>query len=251
MSAQRRTRRRRRKHSALPWLFVLVLALLIGSYIFMTRSPLFNITSVTVEGAYKVTVSEVKEKAGIEPGQNLFSFHSSTVEKSIRELIMIKSVVVERILPGRVKIVVAERTPSLIFASPSGYYSVDEEGIVINLTGSPENPSAILVSGVDIGEPLIGELIDFSSTAMLATVRSVITDLEKKGDIQMISEIHVSSGGYYYLYTKKANVVKFYSLSSFESNLEFIDLFLNCENRPIMVEVIEGTEPVYSIIEIY
>lgn len=250
MSAQKR-RKRRRRGSALPWLFVLVLVLLIGVYVFLTRSPLFNITSVTVEGAYKVTVSEVKEKSGIEPGQNLFSFHSSTVEKNVRELIIIKSVDVERILPGRVKIIVAERTPAVIFAGEGGYYSVDEEGIVISLTTTPEVPTAILVSGVDIGQPLMGEYIDYSSTAMLATVRSVITDLEAKGDLGMISEIHVSSGGCYYLYTKKANVVKFYSLTSFESNQDFIDLFLNCESRPIMVEVIEGTEPVYSNIEIY
>ena len=251
MSNRTRRQRRRRRGRALPWVFVLIAIVLIGAYVFMTRSPLFNITSVTVEGAYKVTVSEVKEKSGIEPGQNLFSFHTSTVEKSIRELIMIKSVVVERILPGRVRIVVAERTPAVIFATGSGYYSVDEDGIVISLTSSPENPAAVLISGVDIGEPLIGELIDYSSTAMLATVRSVMADLDKQGNLQMLSEIHVSSGGYYYLYTKKANVIKFYSLSNFENNLEFVDLFMNCENRPIMVEVIEGTEPVYSNIEIY
>ncbi|MBO4359682.1 MAG: hypothetical protein J5822_02270, partial [Eubacteriaceae bacterium] len=63
MSNRTRRQRRRRRGRALPWVFVLIAIVLIGAYVFMTRSPLFTITSVTVEGAYKVTVSEVKEKS--------------------------------------------------------------------------------------------------------------------------------------------------------------------------------------------
>lgn len=163
---------------------------------------------------------------------------------------MVKSVSVERQLPDSVKITVIERTPFLMFITPESCVCADDEGVVINVSVFPDRSEAIVVNGVDIGQPGVGEVIDFASSAEATTVRNVAEYLRTSGNFSLISEIHVSEKGYYYLYTRRSNVLKFYSFSSFESNEEFIDLFLNCEDRPIMVEVIEGSEPVYKDIDI-
>jgi len=246
-----RGRKRRRSGCALPTLFILAAALMIAGMIFMRTSDIFTVRSIIIDGADRVSPSQIEETSGIKIGDNMFSFHTSGAEKTLKaDIMIIKSVRVIRILPDRVKIAVVERTPAYIFTGPYGCISVDEEGIVIGITQSPESPDAVIVSGYDTGELLIGEIMDLSSSAVLTTIRTVTSRLKEKGDLDLVSEIHVSSGGCYYIYSKNSNVVKFYSLSSFEANLEFIDLFLNCETRPIMVEVIEGSEPVYKSIDI-
>ena len=67
----------------------------------------------------------------------------------------------------------------------------------------------------------------------------------------IISEIYITPGGNYYLYTEKANIIKFYSLDAFMSNIEFIEDFsFILKNRSIMVEIVEGRPPVYQTINL-
>ena len=243
-------RYRRKKRNNKFYTYLLFFIFIIIAFICFTRSSLFDVQNVYVEGADVVSASEILELSGIKQGENIFSFKASAVEKKIKTLPMVKNVSVVRIYPNNVKIVITERIASMAFSMDNLYYALDDEGMVLYESENFNNSFGVVISGFKDLNLVPGSFFDFSSTASTMTVYNTLAWFKTSGNIKNISEIYYSKSGYYYVYTKKSNVIKFYSLKSFESNTDFIDAFIKNEDRHIMVEVIEESEPVYKVIDI-
>jgi hypothetical protein len=104
------------------------------------------------------------------------------------------------------------------------------------------------LSGVEM--PDVGRRLDFNATAQTQTVFSVLDFFISKDMLSSLSEIYISPSGYYYVYTNNSNIIKFYELSSFESNEDNVLYFLSSGQVNIMMEVVEGSNPVYKRKEI-
>jgi cell division protein FtsQ len=232
-------------------IYVLFIVLLIGGLMVFLRSDFFNIKSITVEGNVHVSEETVRACCKIQIGQNIFDFKAAEIQDQLKTIARISKVSVVRIYPDKVKIVITERQPIVYISYEGQYYAVDDEGIVVEISSSNIAADAVMVTGLSgVEMPDVGRKLDFNATAQTQTVFSVVNFFITKDMLSSVSEIYISSSGYYYVYTNNSNIIKFYELSSFESNEDNVLYFLSSGQANIMMEVVEGSNPVYKHKEI-
>lgn len=232
-------------------IYALFIILLIGGLMVFLRSDFFNIKSITVEGNEYVSSDTILTCSNIQIGQNIFDFKADELQDQLKTIARIKKVSVVRIYPDKVKIVITERQPIVYIYSEGQYYAVDDEGIVVEVGSSNISTGAVVVSGLsDIQIPDVGREFDFNATAQTQTVFNVVNFFIENNLLSSVSEIYISSSGYYYVYMNNSNVIKFYALASFESNEDNIKYFFSTDQANIMMEVVEGGNPVYKHKEI-
>jgi cell division septal protein FtsQ len=137
------TRRRRRAVGSV----VLLVALGAGA-VGITRSPLFEITGVRVEGVQGPKAALVKDTAQIARGQNLMSADLDDALARAEALPWVAAAEIRRVPPSTVVIEVTPRTAVAILVGPSGSWLVDRGGVVIAEAASQPLPRIDLSSGV-------------------------------------------------------------------------------------------------------
>lgn len=146
------TRRRRRMIGTL----VLIAALGAGG-VGITRSPLFAITGVRVEGITGPKAALVKDTAQIARGQNLMSADLDEALARTQALPWVARAEIRRMPPSTVLIEVTPRKPVAILVGASGSWLVDRGGVVIAEAAGQSLPEVDLVSDV---VPTPGATID-------------------------------------------------------------------------------------------
>ena len=228
------------------------LILAVSFFMFM-KSDHFTVSKILVNGNVKLTQTEIIDSSGIKKGQNLFDYNTKKAEENILSLSYAESVEVVREYPDTVHIYVLEKKGSMAYLTGGVYYYLDENGMVLKTESSLTDTDVMIVSFAENTEGEfyeVGSIVDLKKDPRLAIAKSVY-DFSKKNDLtHYISEFYVSSAGVNYIYTTRSNVIKFYTYAAFEENEDFIGDFITYEDRHIMAEVVEGSRPVYKVIEI-
>ena len=230
--------------------FIFFLLIAIGGFIYFIKSDFFIIEHIYVQGANTIAKEEILEISGVKTGDNIFSFKATEVQQAVMSIPNVKNVSVVRTYPNTVKIIVVERSAFMVINSNGMYYAIDEEGNVLSADEKIVNNEGVIISGLSEIALQEGEIYKFSSSVHTQTAYDILLYLKNESLYEYISELYITQGGNYYLYTKKANIIKFYSLDAFTSNTEFIKEFLLYENRSIMAEIVEGRPPVYQTINL-
>ncbi len=240
----------RRKKGSKRIFFIIFLLMFIGGFIYFINSNFFIVKYIYVQGANTVTKEEILQISGLETGDNIFSFKATEVQQSVMSIPNIKNASVVRTYPDTVKIIVVERSAFMVLNSNGVFYAIDEEGNVLSVSDKLINTEGVIISGLSDIDLQEGDIYDFNSSVYTQTAYDILQYLNNESLYEYISELYITSGGNYYLYTEKANIVKFYSIEAFTSNTEFIEDFILYENRNIMVEIVEGRPPVYQTINL-
>lgn len=155
IEVRRASARRRRRMAGV----VLLLALGAGAAVGITRSPLFAITGVRVDGVTGERVTVVRDTARVARGQNLMTADLDDALARTRALPWVADASVGRKPPSTVVITVVPRRPVAILAGGAGSYLVDREGVVIAEAAGEELPridmtsAALPVPGQPIDDP--------------------------------------------------------------------------------------------------
>jgi len=127
---------------------VLLISTLCGIYIFVSHSPRFNLARIYVQGNHKVSEKEIKEKAQIELGTNIFHMNLGMIENLVKEDKRIKEVWAKRILPNQLLIEVEEKKPALWINLPEGLFGLSQDQEVIPLEEEDFNQDLPVVTGL-------------------------------------------------------------------------------------------------------
>jgi cell division protein FtsQ len=149
---QARLRRRRRVVGS-----VIVVALLGGAAFGVTRSPLFAISGVRVEGVEGDHARLVREVAQVRSGQNLMTANLDGAVARTRALPWVASAQVRRVPPATVVLEVEPRRPIGILDSTSGQWLVDTTGVVVARAAGEQLPHITLTTNA---VPVPGSPID-------------------------------------------------------------------------------------------
>lgn len=150
---RRASARRRRRNVLVVVLLVLGAAGAVG----ITRSPLFAITAVRVEGVGATRAEVVKDTAQVARGQNLMSANLDAALARTEALPWVADAHVRRVPPSTVVIEVRPRRPVAILAGVSGLWLVDRTGVVIAEAGEESLPRIDMSSDA---APVPGAAID-------------------------------------------------------------------------------------------
>lgn len=121
-----------------------------------------------------LTTDEIQRRAGVKPGQNLINLDLARIKRELERVPMIRSVTLERALPGTLRLRVTERLPvaesQLTRTRPDGSvqfttYRLDAEGMVMPLTDPRQPPPGTapvqypLILGLDPAELVPGQKV--------------------------------------------------------------------------------------------
>jgi hypothetical protein len=102
-----------------------------AGYRWISRAPLFQVAGVDVQGVRAVSDEDVRALAALFTGQNIFQVDLDHAVRRASANPWVREVQVERSLPNRVRIVVAERTPWAVLAAANGRFLIDHDCVVI------------------------------------------------------------------------------------------------------------------------
>lgn len=151
-----------------------VMIIFVVIIIFGLTAPIFNITSIEVEGNNNISTETIISLSELKKGENIFKFNKQTINK-IKENAYIDEVEIKRELPSTVKIKVKEREVKYQINLINSYAYIDKNGYILeNSTIKKEVPTIV---GLEITE---NELIHKK--------RLENVDLEKLNNISKIMD---------------------------------------------------------------
>lgn len=171
-------KRRKLVFKIIKWLTLI--AIIIAGIIYAMLSPIFNVTSIEVNGNNKISSESIISLSGLKVGQNIFNFRTSNIVDNIKQNAYVESVQINRSLPDTIKITVEERVTTFMMSFGNAYVYINNQGYLLEITS--EKGKYPLLIGYETPEE------DIQEGNRLCT-----NDLEKLSDILRIMEA-ASSG---------------------------------------------------------
>ena len=159
-------KKRRRRKKINPLLLLLLLVLFLIGAVAVLNSSTFAIRRIEVEGNRYYTPSQIIEMSGIESGKNLiFELKIKPARNALLKSPYIKTAVIERVLPGTVRISVEERLEYAAVAGGGKFVIIDKDGTVLRITDDP--PQVTIMEGIEITESSEGNPLKAKQTYIL------------------------------------------------------------------------------------
>lgn len=127
---------------------------LFQGYMFLTTSPFFNVSSVTISGNAVLDQDQLLNR--IEPvhGKNIFTLDSAAISQQLNEHPWIRSVSIERQLPDGIRLHIEERTPYTRIQLDK-VYLMDNYGVLMG-HDSPVYQHLPLITGMESKDGKLG-----------------------------------------------------------------------------------------------
>jgi cell division protein FtsQ len=114
-------------------------------YRWFTRAEMFSIAGVDVKGVRAMSDENIRDVAAMFTGQNVFRVDLGAATRRVLADPWVRDVRIERRLPNRISIFVAERAPKAVLHGSNGRYLIDGEGVVMVPAG-PDAPPLPVIS---------------------------------------------------------------------------------------------------------
>jgi cell division septal protein FtsQ len=150
-------------------LILIVAAVLFTALLFLI-SPLFNITSVVINGCERLTPEEIEVLAGVGKATNIFLFNTSNASKRVRQNLYVDEAVFQKDYPGTLTITIRERRLSGYVEYMDGQYLyIDENGRVLEIKRTFTETYPV-VSGLEFSTVRLGEILNVPDSSAFSTV---------------------------------------------------------------------------------
>ena len=170
-----------RRRLRLLLLIIAVLSLGVGGY-FLSKSSLFDVDEIVIEGVSTELEGEVREAADINKGKPLLEVDSSSSSKRIEAIPWVGEARISRSWGGTITIRVSTREPVAAFLSEEGWVVVDIEGRVLDK--EDELPYDLLPIEEEVGSLSIGEWAPEQVIPLIQVAGTISTELT--GDVSSI-----------------------------------------------------------------
>lgn len=153
---RRRVQRKRAMRNRRRLFYGLVLLVILLGLLGVGR--LLKVREVTVQGVHILRAEQVQEAAAIHPGQSLYGFSKSQVQKRLKGLAYVKEAKVRRTLFGKVRIDISERVPVGQIFDAGGYVLVDDTLTLLQAT-QEFDADFITMQGIHMKSPKPGKIL--------------------------------------------------------------------------------------------
>lgn len=139
--------------------FVIVLALITGTYLFFLNSPYFKLDSVEVVDGSRATRLEKGDLLRTYKGRNIFDIDIRSLSFRIKnEYPVIKDAIVRRVMPDTLEIEIIPRAAIARIKSRGDFIPIDRTGMV--LSGERGNGKLPVITGFSMWlRPRVGEAL--------------------------------------------------------------------------------------------
>ena len=158
----RKKKKRKKKNYLLR--IIIFIAVVVGMYNLLS-SEMFDIDQVQVENNNYYTVEQIKDKAGVKIGQNIFKFKKSDLKEKLLKDPYFENVVIKRKFPSTILIDVTERTEMAYIKKAGKFVIIDPNGLVLRVADSA--PTVTEIKGLSIKKPTAGKALEAEESSIL------------------------------------------------------------------------------------
>ncbi len=97
----------------------------------------YRVDDIRVEGRYNTSLSDLLKAVDLKHHDPIFKRCIEDIASCVREIPWVDQVIVQRILPNKIRIAIKERKPIAIWQYQRCFYFVDQKGKTIKLPGFP------------------------------------------------------------------------------------------------------------------
>ena len=190
---KRRQRRERRFKIVKFFLKILLLiAIIVGVFLFLFISPVFNIKEVSVQGNNKINSEEIKSLSQLTIDENIFRFSSKEVEENVKENAYVDTVNIKRKLPNTVEITITERETKYQLEYGNAYIYIDKDGYILEISDVNANLPIRRGYGTLQENLQPGNKLTDEDCAKLITVEKFLRAAQNNGIYDIITYVDIS-----------------------------------------------------------
>ncbi|MBA1333689.1 MAG: hypothetical protein HPY66_0082 [Firmicutes bacterium] len=158
------------KKGPLLMLLVLIFAL---SLLVVSRTSYFMIGEIIIQGNRYVSDEEIRDRAGIQPGENIFTVRPGEIKNQLETHPLIAEAEVNRKLPGVITITVKER--GLVGYTPfiGSYLLLDDECKVISATTSMPVNGLPVFYGIEVGDFELNKILAVENQELFDRIKYI------------------------------------------------------------------------------
>lgn len=134
--------------------------LVILTSLILLNSRFFVVNKVEIQGNQAVPQEDIILKARLNSDRNIFQIDSAQIRNSILHDLRIASVKIKRQLPGKLIIIVRERTPICLLSYLNNLLIIGDDGLVMGIHDETEPVELPVVTGVRLGNVKYGEKVE-------------------------------------------------------------------------------------------
>lgn len=191
------------------WFKIFIIILIFaGALIFILSSELFSLKSIYVTGNKTISKDDIINLSHLQYGKNLFKVNKKKIVRSIFRNPKIKAVRIKRILPSGMSLDIIERDAIAIIPYLGSYLNIDEEALIIAVTGLSKETNVPIIEGFEFNDFKIGEKISIDDKEQLGITMEILNSLQGTELVESIDLINVEDLGNIELITKEGiNVI--------------------------------------------
>ena len=156
-------------------------------------TPIFGISSITVEGNKILSDEAVIKASGIEEGDNLFLADTDEGEKNINALGYVEKVEIKRKFFARIVIDVTETTEAAYMTFSGNYVGIGLDGKILSITKTGKlKPKKAVVSGVALKNAKKGEIIETKNPKHGEAIRFILKTLNDNSLLSSVKKIDIN-----------------------------------------------------------
>lgn len=184
--------------------FVILLMVIIGGGIFLMTTPMFNITTIEVEGNDTLSTETCISLTKIElDSTNLFAVTQTNINKNLKENAYVESATIKRKLPNTIHINIVERKVAYQVEYNKEYIYLDEQGYALEIGAQKKN--VVKLTGLSSTKEAInvGDRVNEEDLKKLDTVLKIVNYCKYNLIKNTITQIDVSDASNYTIYFSK------------------------------------------------
>ncbi len=197
--------------------FLAAISALCGAAAF-PASAFFDLHTVTVEGNAAVPADEVLRRAGVGAGLNAFRVNAWAIHARLLEDPRIEDATVAVSFPGRLQVVVRERTPVAALAVEDGYLLLSSDGVALAIRKDPDPLPTLVVDRLNPAEVAVGTVLPTAEARLGARIAGTLPESMK----DRVTAVRVDASGEAALTLRDGMVVRLGGLRGISERLEMV-----------------------------
>ena len=191
-SAKPVSHKARKFRSFVVYLAIVLVVLIVG--LILSLTVLFKTENIEVSGNAMYSDEEIITLSGIDIGDNIFLAGKKRAEENIEKACpYIADAHVYFKLPDKIMIDITMAEPSYYIESLGGFYVVNEQGKVLEVTATDDEVDVPVVEGASVRGKAPGETIEYSSSVVSTAIGEIFAAFEEY-NCEKITAVNVQQG---------------------------------------------------------
>lgn len=155
------------------------------------QAPGLEVSSLSVLGITRVSEGEVLARSGFTPGASILSLDLVAMREAIEELRWVRHARVQRVWPREIVISVIEREPIALARIDGQVFQVDEDGVILPMSGAPVDSP--ILNGLVLDDPEANRpRIDLYRATLAAIGEDLLSEVyvSETGEVSVVPRRH-------------------------------------------------------------